>query len=89
MGMTIADNIDFLNEAKDFFEDIANNPNINETVKTYCVIESLESAIEVIRKYQKIKELMDKEVPECIHPLDRDKYKLETIRKVLEDGDGR
>ncbi len=43
-------------------------------------------AIDAMRKYQKIKELMDKEVPECIHPLDRDKYKLGTIRKVLEDG---
>lgn len=54
MGMTIADNIDFLNEAKKLFEDIANNPSINETVKTYCVIESLESAIEIMRKYQQL-----------------------------------
>lgn len=54
MGMTIVDNIDFLNEAKKLFEDIANNPSINETVKTYFIIESLESAISTMRKYQKI-----------------------------------
>lgn len=52
MGMTIADNIDFLNEVKKVFEDIANNPSINETVKTYLTIESLESAIDTMRKYQ-------------------------------------
>ena len=56
MGMTIDDNVDFLNEAKKLFEDIANNPSINETVKTYFIIESLESAIEVMRKYQKFQD---------------------------------
>lgn len=45
MGMTIDDNVDFLNEAKKFYEDIANNPSLNETIKTYFTIESLESAI--------------------------------------------
>ena len=51
--------------------------------------EILTTLIDTAKKYQKIKELMDKEVPECIHPFDRDKYKLEAIRKVLEDGNGR
>lgn len=54
MGMSIDDNIDFLNEAKKIFEDIANNPNINESIKTYFIIESLENAIDTMREYQKI-----------------------------------
>ena len=58
--MMINDNIDFLNEAKKLFEDIANNPSINETVKTYFIIESLESAIDIMRKYQKIQEIYQK-----------------------------
>ena len=57
--MTIADNIDFLNEAKDFFEDVANDPKIKETVKTYFIIESLETAIEIMQKYQKIQEQVE------------------------------
>lgn len=59
MGMTITDNIDFLNEAKKFYEEIANNPSLNETIKTYFTIESLESAITIMHKYQKIQEAMD------------------------------
>ena len=59
MEMTIDDNVDFLNEAKKLFEDIANDPSINETIKTYFIIESLESAIGIMRKYQKIKEQVD------------------------------
>ena len=58
--MTIDDNVDFLNEAKVFFEDVANNPNINETIKTYFIIESLETAIKIIRKYQKLERVLDK-----------------------------
>ena len=56
--MTIDDNVDFLNEAKKFYEEIANNPSLNETIKTYFIIESLESAINIIRKYQKIQEII-------------------------------
>lgn len=55
--MTIDDNVDFLNEAKKFYEEIANNPSLNETIKTYFKIESLENAIEIMRKYQKIEEI--------------------------------
>lgn len=55
--MTIDDNIDFLNEAKKFYEDIANEPSLNETLKTYFTIESLESAITIMHKYQKIEEI--------------------------------
>lgn len=68
MKMTIADNIDFLNEAKKLFEDIANNPGINETVKAYFTIESLESAIEVMRKYQIIQKVLEKvwNIPSCM-----------------------
>ena len=73
---TIADNIDFLNEAKKLFEDIANNPRINETVKTYFIIESLENAIDIMRKYQKIEHIVKAEIP----------YKLVEIEKVVEDG---
>ena len=58
--MTITDNIDFLNEAKKFYEDIANNPSLNETIKTYFTIESLESAINIMCKYQKIQEIVAK-----------------------------
>lgn len=58
MGMTIDDNVDFLNDAKKLFENIANNPSINETIKTYFIIESLESAIDIMRKYRKIKEIV-------------------------------
>jgi hypothetical protein len=57
--MTIEDNVDFLNEAKKLFEDIANNPSINETIKTYLIIESLETAIKIICKYQKIEEIVN------------------------------
>lgn len=58
--MTIDDNVDFLNEAKNLFEDIANNPSVNETIKTYFIIESLENAINIMRKYQKIEEIVAK-----------------------------
>jgi hypothetical protein len=56
--MTIDDNVDFLNEAKKFYEEIANNPSLNETIKTYFTIESLESAINIMRKYQKIEKIV-------------------------------
>lgn len=56
--MTIDDNVDFLNEAKKFYEEIANNPSLNETIKTYFTIESLESAITIMRKYQKIEQIV-------------------------------
>ena len=58
--MTIDDNVDFLTEAKKFYEEIANNPSLNETIKTYFTIESLESAIKIMRKYQKIQEIVAK-----------------------------
>ena len=45
----------------------------------------LKEVMDIARKYQKIKELIDKEVPEYIYSLNRDKYKLGTIRKVLEN----
>jgi hypothetical protein len=57
--MTIDDNVDFLNEAKKFYEEIANDPSLNETIKCYFVIESLESAINIMRKYQKIQTRLD------------------------------
>lgn len=57
MGMTIDDTVDFLNEAKKFYEDIANNPSLNETIKTYFTIEALENAINIMHKYRKIKEI--------------------------------
>lgn len=68
--MTIDDNVDFLNEAKDFFEDVVNDPKIKETIKTYCIIESLETAISTMRKCQKIEEIFKAEL-EDYHPLDR------------------
>ena len=55
--MTIDDSVDFLNEAKKFYEEIANNPSLNETIKTYSTIESLESAITIMHKYQKVEEI--------------------------------
>lgn len=60
MKMTIDDNMDFLNETKKFFEYIANNPSLNETIKTHSTIESLESAINVMHNYQKIQEIVAK-----------------------------
>lgn len=80
MGMTIADNIDFLNEAKKLFEDIANDPSINETVKTYCAIESLESAIDTMHKYQRIEEIVGN------YGFDTSWICLKKIREVIEDG---
>jgi len=82
MGMTIADNIDFLNEAKKLFEDIANNPSINETVKVYFTIESLESAIDIMRKYQKIVQIMERTVDDGTSMYDT----LQEIEEVIEDG---
>lgn len=81
MGMTIADNMDFLNEAKKLFEDIANNPSINETVKAYFTIESLESAIEVMRKYQKIEQIVKNTQQLCSYG-----SAFIDIREVIEDG---
>ncbi len=60
--MTIDDNVDFLNEVKKFFECIANSPSLNKTIKTFYTIESLKSAIKIMRKYQKIKEIL-KDIP--------------------------
>lgn len=77
MGMTIADNIDFLNEAKKLFEDIANNPSINETVKTYFIIESLESAIDTMRKYKKIEQII-------MDDWDKGYQHSETIQRIKE-----
>lgn len=80
MGMSIEDNIDFLNDVKKLFEDIANNPGINETVKTLFTIESLESAIDIMRKYQKIEEIVGN------YGFDTSWLCLKKIREVLEDG---
>lgn len=78
--MTIDDNVDFLNEAKKFYEDIANNPSLNETIKTYFTIESLESAIDIMRKYQKIEQIL-KDIPYGGDATVR------RIQEVIEDGD--
>lgn len=78
--MTIDDNVDFLNEAKKFYEEIANNPSLNETIKTYFTIESLESAINIMRKYQKIEQIAnDKNI-------NGDLLRMSEIRWVLENG---
>jgi len=78
--MTIADNIDFLNEAKKFYEEIANNPSINETIKTYFTIESLESAITIMHKYQKIEQIMKKRYGRYYIEI------VQEIKEVIEDG---
>ena len=90
MGMTIDDNVDFLNEAKDFFEDIANDPKIKESIKIYLIIESLEMAMSTIRKYQKIETIIEmwKEDRKRFTLGDngsKDEY-LRQISEVLEDG---
>ena len=89
MGMPIDDNIDFLNEAKKLFEDIANNPSINETVKTYFIIESSESAIEIMRKYQKITSIMRELNGDFYGSYLKDRQALEKIYEVLKDGNNR
>lgn len=58
MGMQIDDSVDFLNEAKDFFVDVANDPKIKESIKIYLTIESLEIAISTMHKYQKIEQII-------------------------------
>ena len=81
--MTIDDNVDFLNEAKKFYEEIANNPSLNETLKTYFTIESLESAITIMHKFQKITQIIKD------HDNDRipeDYWYIDRIREVIEDG---
>lgn len=84
MGMTIDDNVDFLNEAKDIFEDIANNPKIYETLKTYFIIESLETAIETMRKYQRIEEVINrlKNINDHTTSIDL----LFEIKEIIENG---
>lgn len=77
MGMTIDDNIDFLNEAKKFYEEIANNPSLNETIKTHFTIESLESAIDIMRKYQKIEDIYYHQRGEALE---------NSLRRAIEDG---
>lgn len=83
MGMTIDDNVDFLNEAKDFFEDVANDPKIKETIKTYCIIESLETAISTMRKYQKITEIVTKWHNDLSF---KTSMAMTEIKEVIEDG---
>lgn len=58
--MPINEIIYFLNDIKDIFVDVARNQNIKETIKTYFAISSLLNAIEIIKKYQKIKEIVEK-----------------------------
>lgn len=48
--------------------------------------ESVDVAIDTMRKYQKIEQIVNAELEEY-HPLDRNIYRLALIRKVLEDGD--
>ena len=86
--MTITDNIDFLNEAKKFYEEIANNPSLNETIKTYFTIESLESAINIMHKYQKIQEIVEQKDYDRFNSRNYygDFLRVQDIRKVLEDG---
>lgn len=79
MGMMIDDNVDFLNEAKDLFEDVANDPKIKETIKTYCIIDSLEIAIDTMRKYQQIEQIL-KDIPYGGDATVR------RIQEVIEDG---
>lgn len=77
MGMSIDDNVDFLNDAKKLFEDIANDPSINETIKTYFIIESLESAIGIMHKYQKIEDIYYHQTGQALE---------NSLRAVVEDG---
>lgn len=89
MGMTIDDNIDFLNEAKKFYEEIANTPSLNETLKTYFTIESLESAINIMHKYQKIEEIIQHWIDAdlaCESPSFADSGTIEDIIEVIKDG---
>lgn len=82
MGMTIDDNVDFLNEAKDFFEDVANDPKIKESIKIYLIIESLEMAMSTMRKYQKIQQILKSlDDGEISYP-----QMAYYLREVLEDG---
>lgn len=86
MGMSIEDNVDFLNEAKKLFEDIANDPSISETIKTYFIIESLENAIDIMHKYQKITEIMSGLNGDFYGSYLKDRQTLEKIYEVVEDG---
>lgn len=86
--MTINDNVDFLNEAKKLYEDIANNPSLNETIKTYFIIESLENAVAIMRRYQKIQEIVKKwELDSWTDNLSYES--MVQIRKTLEDDDNK
>lgn len=49
------------------------------------VYEALNMAMETARKYQKIQEIVNSN-PDYIHHTDMDTYKLNSIRKVVEDG---
>ena len=46
---------------------------------------SLDLAIETMRKYQQIEQIVNAELEEY-HPLDRNYYRLALIREVVEDG---
>lgn len=88
--MTIDDNVNFLNEAKKLYEDIANNPSLNETIKTYFIIESLENAVAIMRRYQKIEQILNNTFQNIAKEDERYAYEwLGDIRKVLEDDDNK
>ena len=76
MGMTIEERIATLKEH-------LNTLNVDKGVEFYQEIESIQSAIEIMHKYQKIEQIIkdhdNDRIPEYYWYIDR-------IRKVLEDG---
>ena len=59
---------------------------INKEDDTYVLgNETIDFAIDTMRKYQKIEEIVNSD-PEYIHHTDMNTYKVNSIREVVKDG---
>ena len=76
MGMSIEETIGLLERGSQY--------NYYDSAEDFC--KAYDMAIDTMRKYQKIQEIMSADL-EHIHPLDRDKYIVASIKEVISNVD--